>query len=77
MCEVCLTSPCNPRCPNAPEPEMIYICVSCGEGIEEGEDFFELDDGYYHEDCFRDDAVRILCDDYGARRGVAEKEEPC
>lgn len=77
MCEVCYSNPCLARCPNAPEPKAVYICVSCGESIEEGEEFFKLDDGYYHDDCFREDAVQILCDDYGAVKGIAEVEASC
>ena len=75
MCAICMKSPCDSRCPNAPEPPAVYTCKSCGEPIEVGEEYFELGGDHYHEDCFREDAVQILLDDYGATSGVAELEE--
>lgn len=42
MCSVCLTNPCHPRCPNAPEPIPEYICTECEEGIYEGDEFFKI-----------------------------------
>lgn len=76
MCAICMKSPCDSRCPNAPEPPAVYTCKSCGESIEVGEEYFELGGDHYHDDCFRDEAVQILLDDYGATSGVAELEEP-
>ncbi len=26
MCDICLKSPCDPRCPNAPESDPVYDC---------------------------------------------------
>ncbi|MBQ4447398.1 MAG: hypothetical protein II897_03800 [Clostridia bacterium] len=74
MCEICYRSPCDPRCPNAPQPEAVFVCKSCGEDIVEGEDYYELDGEHYHEECFKDEAVSILEDKYGAEKGVAEVE---
>ena len=43
MCSLCLKTPCDSRCPNAPEPKVILACSECGTGIFEGEKFY---DGY-------------------------------
>lgn len=53
MCYICLKNPCPPLCPNY-EPKKVRIyCSFCGEGIYEGEDYIENQDGEYrHYDCF-------------------------
>ena len=39
-------------CPNAHEPKFDHYCSSCGEGIYEGEEYIENDDGeYIHYEC--------------------------
>jgi hypothetical protein len=40
MCSVCLSIPCHPRCPNAPEPKPVHRCNRCGEGIYAGQKYF-------------------------------------
>lgn len=78
MCAICMKSPCDSRCPNALELPAVYTCKSCGESIETGEEYYEIGGNHYHADCFREDAVHILLDDYGATSGVAELEgSPC
>lgn len=77
MCEVCLTSPCNPRCPNAPEPPTVYTCEYCREPIVVGEDYWQLDGDYWHEDCFDDQLKVIVKERFDAYHGIAEVEEPC
>ena len=74
MCELCMTNPCDSRCPNAPEPEAVFKCSKCKEDIEEGELYYEFDGEHYHEDCFRDCAVDLLLEN-GASSGIAEVEE--
>lgn len=37
MCSLCLKTPCDSRCPNAPEPKPVVNCKECGVGIFEGE----------------------------------------
>lgn len=71
MCYICLNSPCLPGCPNADEPEAIFYCECCGEPIVEGDEYYEMDGYYYHEECFRDNAVEILLE-IGATHGFAE-----
>ena len=42
----------HPRCPLAPEPKSYGKCEACGEGIYEGEEYIENDNGkYIHLDC--------------------------
>jgi hypothetical protein len=61
MCSVCLKTPCDYRCPNAPDPEHIYECEFCDGGITSGEDFVEIDCKYYHKDCLSvDDLLELL-----------------
>lgn len=76
MCDECRMSPCHPRCPNAPEPPKVYTCKICGEPIVEGEEYYEMDAEFYHEECFEDNAVQILMDECGAMKGTAELEGP-
>lgn len=51
MCEECRHYPCISSCPNAPEPEPVYICDNCDEGIYAGETVYEIDGKYYCETC--------------------------
>ena len=55
-----------------PEPVIYGRGPFCGEEIYLGEEIVELDGFEYHEECFMDMAPRILLEQYGARRGVAE-----
>ena len=53
MCQLCNSYPCNSRCPNH-IPKATYYCSSCGEGIRDGEEYIENEDGEcMHWDCFR------------------------
>lgn len=51
MCEECRHHPCISSCPNAPEPEPVYICDECDEGIYPGETVYEIGGKYYCETC--------------------------
>lgn len=76
MCDVCRRSPCDPRCPNAPDPPTVYTCKYCGEPIVPGEEYLELDGDYYHlEDCASDVAMSLLLEKCGATKGVAEEDD--
>lgn len=33
MCDLCMKTPCHPRCPNAEIPPY-YMCVQCGDVID-------------------------------------------
>ena len=62
-----------PDCKLEPPEEVVYgVCPLCGEDIYLGEEIVELDGDEYHEECFMDMAPRILMEQYGARRGLAE-----
>lgn len=74
MCEICHQSPCHPRCPNH-EEVAVYTCKACGEAIVEGDDYYEMDGEFWHEDCFEDCAVQLLLDECGAMKGVAQRED--
>ena len=52
MCNICRQTTCHPRCPNYIPPKVTYYCSSCGEGIYNGEEYIENDNGEYkHLDC--------------------------
>jgi predicted nucleic acid-binding Zn ribbon protein len=50
MCEICQQNPCNPRCPNAPEPAPITHCALCGEPIYPGDTYYVIAEDIC-EDC--------------------------
>lgn len=45
MCELCLSTPCRPGCPNAPDTDpgrkQIYTCSACGGPVYEGERYID------------------------------------
>lgn len=52
MCDICGHIPCVSRCPNYIAPKATHYCHVCGEGILDGEEYIENDDGeYIHYDC--------------------------
>jgi len=74
VCMECRMNPCSPYCPNAPEPETVYVCEHCNEPIVVGEEYYEYDGECYHEECFGDIAVALLLEN-GAVLKEAEVEE--
>lgn len=67
MCDVCLKAPCDPRCPNAPDPTPVFICDGCGRPICEGEDAWHIQHEVYCERCiddFRSTAEVVEYDTY-------------
>ncbi len=58
MCDVCRQSPCDPRCPNAPEPQSVFICSGCGDPIYDGDDYYEIMGEQFCQNCI-DDARRV------------------
>lgn len=54
MCEECRHYPCISSCPYAPEPESVYICDECEEGIYAGETVYEIGGHKYCEGCIED-----------------------
>lgn len=51
MCSECHRTPCHPRCPNAPDPEPVFVCSGCGHYIVEGEDYWDILGEQFCEDC--------------------------
>ena len=52
MCSICKQYPCNVRCPNYIPPKASCYCSICDEGIYDGEEYIENDDGEYaHWEC--------------------------
>lgn len=54
MCSECLQYPCHPRCPNAPEPHVVYQCECCGAEIREGDTFYDICDEIWCEYCIEE-----------------------
>lgn len=54
MCELCLKSPCmDPRCPNYIPKKAQHYCSLCENGIYDGEEYIENQDGEYrHYECY-------------------------
>lgn len=52
-CEICgETGFHSPRCPMYPPQKTRFCCSACGEGILDGEEYIENQDGEYrHYDC--------------------------
>lgn len=61
MCELCRHNPCVSNCPNAPEPEPVYICDECEEGIYPGETVYEIGGHKYCETCI--DNARYIAEE--------------
>lgn len=76
MCELCRHSPCDPRCPNAPEPIPIHTCTLCNEGIYEGDRFYEAPTGPVCEDCIWDmngeEFMKLIGEQYETAEGRDE-----
>lgn len=53
MCSLCRQFPCHPRCPNAPEPVPLMRCKECGEGIYEGDEYYDTGNGGICKECIR------------------------
>ena len=58
MCNICKHSPCDPRCPNAPDPPTVYICSGCGEMIRDGDDYWDVLGEQFCETCI-DEAKKV------------------
>lgn len=53
MCSLCHKNPCHNKCPNYIPLKAKHYCSVCGDGILDGEEYIENNDGEYrHYDCF-------------------------
>lgn len=76
MCDICRQSPCHPRCPNAPEPDPVYTCKYCGEGIYVEDEYAEIDGEYYHADCLSDEMpIYELLSLFGVSVEIAQEDD--
>ena len=53
-CDVCLQSPCHPRCPNAADPPAVFVCSGCGDDIYDGDDYWDILGEQFCERCVDD-----------------------
>ena len=63
MCDICGHIPCVSRCPNYIAPKATHYCSICHEGIYDGEEYIENDDGEYaHWECvdYTRDLIKFL-----------------
>ena len=59
MCSICGFTKCPSSCPNYVAPKSYHYCSVCGDGILEGEEYIENENGEYrHWECF--DGMRDL-----------------
>lgn len=54
MCDVCRRSPCDSRCPNAPDSPKFGVCSVCDADILDGDDYYNIDGEYWCADCIAD-----------------------
>lgn len=72
MCEIYRRTICASGCPNAPEPKPVDICSQCGDGILEGDEFFDGPDGPVCKDCMEDMSYSEILELIGEKMKVAE-----
>lgn len=51
MCDICLKSPCHPRCPNSLGPTPVFICSHCGHDILDGDRVWNVMGEQFCEEC--------------------------
>lgn len=51
MCDVCYKQPCDPRCPNAPEAQSVFVCSGCGDNIYDGDDYWDVMGEQWCKEC--------------------------
>lgn len=73
MCALCRQNPCDSRCPNAPEPTPITICISCEEGIYRDDKYLDLPEGAICEECVGSMSGKELLEYLGEELCVAKE----
>ena len=53
-CDICRQFHHHPRCPNAPDPPVVYYCNMCNEEIREGDDYYDFGEEKYCYDCVQE-----------------------
>lgn len=74
MCDLCLSFPHLPGCPNAPEPEPVYKCVGCKEGIFSGDEYYESYRGPVCKECLDNMTVMEFIEFLGENIKTAEED---
>lgn len=74
MCSMCRSYPCINRCPNAIELKPVYECYKCGNGILDGERYYDSPDGRICEECIDDMTAIEFMELIGETFSMAEKE---
>ena len=73
MCSICNCFPCHGGTACA---KPIYTCGCCGEGICEGERYYQVGKSYFHKDCLAENYCNEeLLALFGATPRVATREE--
>lgn len=72
MCEICGRTICASGCPNAPDPEPVDLCSQCGNGILEGDEFFDGPEGPICKVCMEDMSYVEILGLIGEKMKVAE-----
>lgn len=72
MCEICRQNPCSSRCPNAPDPQPIKFCSECGEGIFEGDKYFDGEVETICMNCMEEKDLDEILEIFGEKMTVAE-----
>lgn len=75
MCAICMRTPCDPRCPNAPDPPTVATCHRCGEPIVPGDEYARIDGLAYCESCIEDMPYSELISLMGGEWRTASEEE--
>ena len=72
MCSLCRMYPCDRRCPNALDLRPVAWCKTCGEGIFEGDKYFEDLNGEICKECMDDMSAEEILELLGEKFKVAE-----
>ena len=75
MCEICRTSPCVRRCPNAPIQKEVLKCENCKDGVKYGERYAVLNDVVFCENCLEDLTVEEIFNIAGIEMRTVEEDE--
>ena len=75
MCMICHKTPCDPRCPMAPDPPEAAACKRCGESIRVGDEYAVIDGVAYCEPCIDDMTYGELVTLCGGDWKTAEMED--
>lgn len=51
MCDICFYTPCHPRCPNAPELQVVFRCSDCGDEIYQGDQYIDIEGDIICSNC--------------------------